>query len=410
MRKTFLVFINEILTIVMRRSFIVMLFLLPLVSFAIFYFVNVINRVEPNTQVTDLLGSGPTQLIEGFVDHSGLIEQLPAEAEGRLQQFASTADAEEALFLGEIRLIYIVPEDVLESGTIQLLSDEVSPFSDLPQSGLLQRALTYNLLQGDDALTERVFQPLDVLEAEYLSSEPQRDPGNMMTFFLPYGVTFIFYITIFGSASLMLNSITDEKQNRVIEILMTSVTPVQMLAGKVVALGLVGLLQTLVWGGTGFALLRLGGQMNALPASFQLPASILLWGALFFVLGYVLYAILMAGVGALVPNLREASQATLVLVVPLIVPLMFINLLVQQPNGGVAVGLSLFPFTAPVAMMTRLSVTEVPLWQPVAAAGFLVIAGLLVIRSVAGMFRAQTLLSGQNFSLKLLVKALAGKA
>jgi ABC-2 type transport system permease protein len=136
----------------------------------------------------------------------------------------------------------------------------------------------------------------------------------------------------------------------------------------------------------------------------------LLWGALFFVLGYVLYAILMAGVGALVPNLREASQATLVLVVPLIVPLMFINLLVQQPNGGVAVGLSLFPFTAPVAMMTRLSVTEVPLWQPVAAAGFLIIAGLLVIRSVAGMFRAQTLLSGQNFSLKLLVKALAGRA
>jgi ABC-2 type transport system permease protein len=157
-------------------------------------------------------------------------------------------------------------------------------------------------------------------------------------------------------------------------------------------------------------LLRISGQVLDLPPAFQLPLSILVWGVIFFVQGYVLYAFLMAGVGALVPNLREASQATLLLVMPLILPLLLINLLVQQPNGSVAVGLSLFPFTAPVAMMTRLSVTNVPLWQPLAASGLLVIAGLLVIRSVAGMFRAQTLLSGQNFSLKLLFKALIGKA
>jgi ABC-2 type transport system permease protein len=410
MKKIMQVFLNEIITIISRRSFILILFLVPLISFVVFFLVNTINRTEPGMDVTELINNSPRLVVEGYVDHSGLIKQLPRSTRDRLRSFASQAEAEAALEDREISAVYIVSEDFLESGRIRYLQPDVSFFSDTPQSGLIQYVLTYNLLEGDETLAERVHAPLNELDAAFLSPEPQRDPRNMMTFFLPYAVTFIFYITIFGSASLMLNSITDEKQNRVIEILMTSVTPVQMLAGKVSALGVIGLLQTLVWGGTGFALLRISGQMLDLPEAFQLPVSILLWGALFFVLGYVLYANLMAGVGALVPNLREASQATLLLVMPLILPLMLINLLVQQPNGGVAVALSLFPFTAPVAMMTRLATTSVPVWQPVVAAGLLIIAGLLVIRSVAGMFRAQTLLSGQNFSLKLLFKALAGKA
>jgi ABC-2 type transport system permease protein len=410
MNKTMRVFLNEIITIITRRSFILVLFLVPLVSFAIFFFVNFINRTQPGMPVADLVRNEQRQLAEGYVDRSGLIEQLPLEAQGRLLSFDNEIEAQQALKDRKISAIYIVSSDYLESGTIYYQRPDLTAFSDIPQSGLMQYTLTYNLLNEDEQLASRVHAPLDELEATFLSSQVQRDPGNMLTFFLPYVVTFIFYITIFSSASLMLNSITDEKQNRVIEILMTSVTPLQMLAGKVSALGLIGLLQTLVWGGTGFILLRISGQMFDLSEAFQLPMSILVWGVVFFVLGYVLYATLMAGVGALVPNLREASQATLLLVMPLILPLLLINLLVQQPNGGVAVGLSLFPFTAPVAMMTRLSVTAVPVWQPVVASGLLVIAGLLVIRSVAGMFRAQTLLSGQNFSLKLLFQALAGRA
>ena len=147
---------------------------------------------------------------------------------------------------------------------------------------------------------------------------------------------------IFGSASMMLNSITNEKQNRVIEILMTSVTPAQMLTGKIIALGIVGLLQTLVWSGTGFVLLRLSGRTFEIPAAFQLDPVFLLWGLAFFVAGYAVYASLMAGVGALVPNIKEASQATFVLIIPLIIPLMLISALIQKPNGGLSVFLSLF--------------------------------------------------------------------
>ena len=121
----------------------------------------------------------------------------------------------------------------------------------------------------------------------------------------------LFYIIILSAASLLLSSVAKEKENRMMEILLVSVTPRQLLTGKIVALGMVGLLQTIVWVGTGRILLARSGTTFNLPIAFQLPPSFLIWGLIFFVLGYAVYASLMAGLGALVPNLREASQATI---------------------------------------------------------------------------------------------------
>jgi ABC-2 type transport system permease protein len=194
------------------------------------------------------------------------------------------------------------------------------------------------------------------------------------------------------------------------EILMTSVQPTQMLNGKIVALGLVGLLQTVIWSGAAYALLMISGQKFSLPISFQLPPQILLWGVLFFLLGYAVYGSLMAAIGALVPNLREASQATTVIMLPMIVPLVFITALIQKPNSALSIGLSLFPLTSPVTMMTRLTAGSVPLWQLLLAVLLLVLTAWFLLHAIAGMFRAQTLLSGQEFNLKLLFKALIGKA
>jgi ABC-2 type transport system permease protein len=155
--------------------------------------------------------------------------------------------------------------------------------------------------------------------------------------------------------------------------------------------------------------MRTNGTALNLPPGFQLPTSILVWGGLFFILGYAVYASLMAGVGALVPNLREASQATTVMVIPLVIPLVFMSTLINESNGGLAVGLSMFPLTSPVAMMTRLAAGAVPVWQILLSAVILAVTALLVLRAVAGMFRAQTLLTGQSFSMRNFMLALAGK-
>jgi ABC-2 type transport system permease protein len=169
-------------------------------------------------------------------------------------------------------------------------------------------------------------------------------------------------------------------------------------------------LQAVIWVVTGYAVLRLAGRSFDLPSEFQLPISLMVWGIVFFLLGYAIYASQLAGLGALSPNLQEASQATILVIWPMLIPLFFIVSLIEKTHGALAVGLSLFPLTAPAAMMARLAVGGVPLWQPVLAAALMLVAAAIVIRAVAAMFHAQTLLSGQPLSATRYFRTLLGRA
>ncbi len=414
MNRTILVLKNEFITVVGRPSFWLTLALVPTISFLILVMVSYFQKSGgsegklPNP-VTQLIApsSGPT--LEGYVDLSGLILALPPNLTERLQKFNSQADAEKALQEGKIKAFYIVGKDYLQTGAVTYVRPDFNPLAGLSQADVIQQALAYNLLKGNLALAERIALPMN-LEVAYLSSQPARDPGNLLTFFLPYIVTLLFYFVILESASLMLGSVTSEKQNRMLEILMTSVKPIQLLTGKFIALGLVGLLQTVAWSAAGYAMLQYSGQTFNLANSFQLPPSILAWGVVFFLLGYAIYASLMAGLGALVPNLRESSQATTILMIPMIIPLMLISAIIAKPNGLLAVILSLFPLTGPVTMMTRLAAGSVPLWQLLLSVFLFTATAWVIIRAAAGLFRAQNLLSGQTFRFSLLFKTMAGRA
>lgn len=411
MNKILLVLKHEFITTVMRRSFILTLVLIPLASLLVILVISWLQRSEGASPISSVVaGQPPTSEVQGLVDHSGLVRAVPEEWQERLRLFPDEDAARQALDRGEIAAFFVVNEDYLETGAVDYYRPDFNPLGGFEESSALEDTLNANLLENQPMLLERIRNPIR-LETEYLDERPQRDPESGLTFFVPYAVTFLFYFLILSSASLLLNSITTEKQNRVMEILMTSITPMQMLVGKTIALGLVGLLQTIVWGSAGLGLLRLSRSTLNISAAFQLPVTVLLWGLVFFVLGYGVYASLMAGVGALVPNLREGSQATTIVIIPLIVPLMFITPLIQRPDSAISIGLSLFPLTAPVSMMTRLaSNTPVPIWQPLLAVLLLLLTGALIIRSVAGMFRAQTLLSGQPFKLKTFFAALLGRA
>jgi ABC-2 type transport system permease protein len=188
------------------------------------------------------------------------------------------------------------------------------------------------------------------------------------------------------------------------------VKPRQLLTGKIIGLGIAGLVQAVIWLGTSYVLLRLSGRTFQLPSEINISISFLTWGIVFFLLGYAVYASLMAGLGALVPNLREASQATIVIMIPMMIPMMLSNtVFAQAPNGVLAVVLSLFPLSAPIAMLARLSMGGVAWWQPIAAAVLLALTALVILRAVARMFRAQSLLAGQGFKLNLYFRALLGR-
>jgi len=407
MNKTFIVFKQEIISTVMRKSFFITLFLIPLVGFL----VTIIIGQSQNNPSSNLISTifTPKNEVElfGVVDQSNLIEYIPEEYQNIFTLFPNQEESKNALNQQKIIGYYIIDKNYVENGKITLVKQDYDPLGE-DQNWKLENILNERLLANYPKEFDRIQNPMN-FDTEILSTESDRDPNSGLTFFIPYIVTMMFYIIILGSSSLMLNSITNEKTNRVMEILMTSINPSQMLTGKIVALGLVGLMQTVIWSVSGFLLLRLSGRTMDLASSFQLPISILFWGILFFIGGYTLYASLMAGLGAMVPNLKEASQATTILVIPMIIPLMFMSAIIDKPNGLISLILSLFPLTSPVTMMTRLASGSVPLWQIILSLFLIFAFAYLVIRSVSNLFRAQTLLSGQEFKLKYFFNALRGK-
>ncbi len=411
MKKTLLVLKTELVNVVTRRSFLITLILLPLIGSIILAVISAFQKssgANPTDLLNELMIPKTVTSLEGFVDVSGLVKDIPPGYEELLTGFETEDAARKALGEGTITAYYIIEADFLETGRVVYVRPDFNPLGATMESSPVEALVAYALTDEDLQLAYRVQDPVNVTVVN-LAPEETRDAGNPLTFFLPYLVTFLFYGIILSSSTLMLNSITNEKENRVIEILMTSVKPIEMLTGKIIALGLTGLLQTVVWMGSGYLMLLFSNKRFALGDAFKLPPSVLIWGIVFFLLGYAVYASLMAGVGALVPNVREASQLTTVVIMPMIVPLIFISVMINTPNSPLAVFLSLFPLTAPVSMMTRLAATSVPFWQTALAAGLLAGTAWLLVQATARLFRAQNLLTGQSVKLLGFFKALAGK-
>ncbi len=411
MKKTILVLRHEVLCALRSKSFLFFAFLVPLLATLVFFGVTYLQSRDAG----ESRGAGgspdePELQIEGFVDQGSLIREMPADLpDGILIQYPDESSAQAALDAGEIEAYYVVPADYVEQGRLIYIYPGYRPASSEGQPWVMKWALFTNLLGNDPELVAQASQPM---ELEEFPLEPE-DLGKLkegpLKFFVPYITMIIFYVVILMSASLLLDSVNTEKKNRVMEILLVSVTPRQMLTGKIIGLGLMGLVQTAIWMGTTYTLLTIAGRTPELPAGFELDPAIVAWGIVFFVLGYSVYASLMAALGALVPNLRESSQAVIVVIWPLILPMLLITLFIESPNSPIPLLLSLFPLTSPVAMMTRLAAAIVPWWQLLLAVVLLVATVVLIVRGVAGVFRAQTLLSGQPFSARRFYRALAGR-
>jgi ABC-2 type transport system permease protein len=250
-----------------------------------------------------------------------------------------------------------------------------------------------------------------VTSASEGSSEDCLTPGygcesNALIQLLPMGLMAIIYISIISGGSYLLRLVSSEKDSRVMELLLLSASSDQLLNGKVVGYCLLGFLQVLAWFGAVFLIFKIGGTSLNIPTGFELPVSLLVWGLIFFLLGYAVYASLMAGAGALTPKLSQYTSVYFIVSMPLLISYVFSIMLAMRPHSTLAVVLSIFPLSAPVMMITRLTVGGVPFWQPVIAAGLTLIMAVLIIRAVSRMFRAQALLSGQPFSVARYVNTL----
>lgn len=411
MRKTFLVMLNEISASLRRKTFVLFAFILPIVLGVIALIVILVRGDAMPA------ASPPTEAVaaearsEGYVDAGDLIRSLPDNIPtGWLTEYATESAAQTALEAGDITGYYVISPDYVETGDLTYVTREHNPVSEGVNTGGIEWILLVNMLGGDEQLAADVRQPLDVQETSLAVAEQASAEDNWMVELFPTLMVLLLYMVILIPAGVLVNAVTDEKKNRVMEVLMTSVSIRQIITSKIVALGLLGLLQTAVWIGVMWGVITFGGQSLNIPAGFEIPTHLIVWSLVYFLLGYAIYGAQMAGVGALAPDFKETRSAALIVMAPMIIGYMFNIVVIDSPDGAIALAVSLFPLTSQVGMIARMSVTEVPLWQSVLAAVLQLLTAIFVVRLVARLFRAQFLLSGQPFSARRYFSALAGRA
>ncbi len=402
MRNTLLVIKHEILSTLGKPSFWLMTFLFPLLIIGLSVGSQVLgeNVLEEASDIT------PANEPIGYVDQAGLIQTIPDYIPPELLvAFPNKDAAHAAMEEGDISGYYLIPVDFIVSGDVILVNRDYNPFKSLISSNVMRRIVNTNLV-GDETLARLVVNPTGQVKNVPLAPQGGTDTSNPMTFIVPYATLFIFFFVITMSSGFMLQSVAKEKENRVIEVLLVSLRPREMMLGKVAGLGAVALLQMALWIGAGLLVLNRGSIMSETAADFNLPPAFLLWALLYFILGYLLYSSLMGALGALAPSMREGQQFTFILLLPLMIPLWLMNAFIQTPNGPLPTLLSMFPLTAPVSMITRLVATGVPVWQPIVSLILLAATTYLVVVVTARVFRAQTLLSGAALTPQRIWQAL----
>jgi ABC-2 type transport system permease protein len=218
----------------------------------------------------------------------------------------------------------------------------------------------------------------------------------------------LFYMTVIGSAGYLLQSLGKEKQNRVLEILLSSTRPLELLVGKMIGLGAIGLVQLIIWS---LIVTLLLGRENSFLGNIQLPElELSMWfsAVSFFLVGYLVYGSLFAGLGAVSPGVKESSQYTFFLMLPTFIPLWLNSILLTAPNQTPMIILSLFPLTSPIAMPMRMAATAVPFWQVALGLALGVVTAVGMLYIATRFFRSQTLLSGQAVNLRRILQAARG--
>ena len=276
--------------------------------------------------------------------------------------------------------------------------------------GDLRSFLVANLLAGqvDQATQQRALMPM-MLETVTLNEAGEESEESAFSilgdFVVPYAFSILFVMTIFTTSGFLLQGVSEEKEGRIIEILLSSISPTQLLAGKILGLGALGLIQVIVWLGSGAALLGAATAIFALAGVIKLSLGTVLLAVVYFALGYLLFATLMGVAGSMGTTQRESQQIASIFSLAAAIPFMTMGIVFTNPHSGLAVALGYIPLTSPVMMLMRIGIGNVPPAQIAISLALLVAGIALSLWAGAKIFRASLLMYGKRPSLKDLGRA-----
>ncbi len=408
MRKILIVARHEYLVNVRRVGFIAMTVLVPLLGA-----VGLLIAAFFGGQAATFLASTfvPEVREIGMVDQLGAFTPILPAYGDLITLFTDEETGRAAVQADEIASLLVIPEDYIESGRVIMITKEAGFSAAIMEDSDMLRGFFVNHLlrqKVDPTLRERLANPFEpVLVSLKGEDEPEGGPLNIiLNLMVPYVLGILLIMTIFVTSGYLLQSVAREKTSRVMEIILSSVTAQELLAGKVLGLGALGLTQVVIWLLSAAALS--GGAMGLLGVAIPLLVrpQVLALGVVYYALGFLVYAVLMGAVGALGTTQQESQQLAGIFSVMAAIPLMIGGFMFSNPNMTFVRVLSWFPLTAPTMMLLRLPMTEVPVVDIVGSIALLIITIPAILWAGSKVFRMGLLMYGKRPSLRQVLRAL----
>lgn len=396
---------REFLMTVNRKAYVVSVVVVPLIILLFGVVIKYsVNKYEAAMDRANIGIVDQAQLIDFKLadtvqqNSSESTELLADKKQYKLQRYENVDTGISDVKQGKLAALYVVGSDYVQTGKVRVYIKESWRVTSGKSPGLdnFQTLLRSSLLQSKvpSETLDRVVKPAQ-LEELALGKDDSIVPvkgklQKLNSFFAPFGLSFILIISIFISTGYLLQSTVEEKENRVIEVMLSTVTPDQLLWGKVLGLAGAALLQVVLY----LILFALSNSYGLI--AIDLRPSILILSLAFTVAGYLLFAGILVAIGIVGGKLRESSQIASVWTFIAMSPFWFLSILVDSPNGSLARILSYFPLTSPLTMIFRLSFTAVPTLDVVISLGLLIISAYASVRAAAKIFRAASLLYGKR--------------
>lgn len=360
-------------------------------------------------------GSGASDLGDyrpvGVIDQSTervFANQAQPEAYPDLFVWAEDeATARQQVVDGALAAYLIIPPDYVETGDVTLYSLQAAP-DDMFRAVNALALANLNTLVELPFPTERIEQRPE-LNVTVLDGNRTFD-GESVFFFtmLPLVFGFLLVLASMTTSSFLMNGLSAEKSSRIMEVLITSVRPMELLGGKVLGMGVLGLLQVVVFLVAGYVGVAVAQQQNALPG-LVIPPDMAVLAIVYYVLSYFFIGAGLAAIGAVTSSEMEGRQFSALFILPVMLPYLAIFTFLLDPNGTVPTLFTLIPFTAPMAVLMRVGLTTVPAWQLGVSIGGLILVDLLVLWAAARLFRWGVLSYGKVPGWRGLWKIIRGR-
>ncbi len=414
MSKVWLVAKREFSYNIRRPAFLFTAFGTPLMIFGIWIFIFLVGTGSQSSgEQTNIFAYVDSASILADETYSTLVDEEEPEGDSyTFVPFANAQSARNALDANEIDAYYLIPAEYESGALVERVSYEDVPFS---VNFALNRFITeqYGLQMGvDPQFLPRLSNPVENMNVTLLDSGRQYE-GELpvILLLLPLGLGIIFFLAAQSTSQFLMTGLVEEKQNRIIEILVTTVKPRELLIGKVIGLGMLGLLQFVVWVGLLLLVYFMAPYVPFLAEfmTFDMPYDLLIVGFIYFSLSYFVLASGMAAIGVLVSSEQQSSLFALLFMIPYyFVPIFTISTFIESPNGAYATFLSIFPLTSPLPMTLRIGIGSVPLWQILLGMALLIVTALIAAWLAARLFRWGLLLYGKKITPMVLVRVILG--